>query len=292
MLSYSTHTRSFGHVDTILKHSQSLAALPNQAYQELATQEEQDSMAGQSSGSEELWDDVSRVSRQVTVVSSLSGSKRSRIPSVEEVRAKKEPQWMLRSGAQNLATALNDPLNRELDIFTRTWGSYFLPTTPVPYTSLPTIGLRDFLGYLKNTARGRKVHRSIVREMKKNSENGTPVSPSIIAPLVAKLNEGGRTYDLFSVPRVYMQADFMLEDPPTFKEVIPISKLFPSNSERGVSHSMKFLHEQLTQHLDVIEVHLAHQISQRSDLFFETLSSQQDLQGLITDVRHDVVELR
>ncbi len=246
-------------------------------------------MAGQSSGSEDLWDEVSRISKQVGVVSL---SKRSRIPSVEEVGAKKEPKWMLCSGAQNLATALNDPQDREFDLFTRTWGSYFLPTAPLPYVALPNIDLRDFLGYLKDTARGRKIHRSIVRDMKKSSENVTPTSPSIIAPLVARLNEGGKTYDLSSVPRVYMQADFSLEDPQTFKEVIPLSKLFPSKSERGVAHSTKLLHEQLTQHLDVIEVHLAHQISQRSDLFFDTLASQQDLQGLMSEVRHDVVELR
>ncbi len=228
----------------------------------------------------------------------VSLPRRSRIPSVEEVGSKKEPQWMLRSGAQNLATALNEPLNRELDLFTRTWGSYFIPTAPLPPSTLPTIELRDFLRYLKDTSRGRKVHRSIIREMKKQADGTTPTSPSMIAPLVAKLNEGGKTYDLSSVPRVYMQNDFSLEDPPTFKEVIPLSQLFPAkrggvvSTKGGMNHSTKLLHEQLTQYLDVIEVHLAHQISQRSDLFFETLSSQQDLQGLMTDVRHDVVELR
>ncbi len=252
-------------------------------------------MAGHSSGSEDLWDELSRIPKRVGVASL---PKRSRIPSVEEIGSKKEPKWMLRSGAQNLATALNEPLNRELDLFTRTWGSYFIPTAPLPPSTLPSIELRDFLPYLKNTSRGRKSHRSIIREMKKQAEGTTPTSPSMIAPLVAKLNEGGKTYDLSSVPRVYMQNDFSLEDPPTFKEVIPLSQLFPAkrggvvSTKEGTNHSTKLLHEQLTQYLDVIEVHLAHQISQRSDLFFETLSSQQDLQELMTDVRHDVVELR
>lgn len=49
---------------------------------------------------------------------------------------------------------------------------------------------------------------------------------------------------------------------------------------------------QLTHYLDIIEVHLAYQISQRSDLFFSTLSSQQELQSHIMQVRHQVMELR
>lgn len=263
-------------------------------------------MAGYSSASgsasEDLWDEVSRIPKRMGA-SPLP--KRSRIPSVEEVGSKKEPKWMLRSGAQNLATALNDPSNREMDIFTRTWGSYFIPTAPLPYSTLPTIELGDFLRYLKDTARGRKVHRAIMRELKKQIESTTPTSPALIAPLVAKLNEGGKTYDLSTVPRIFMQIDFSLEDPPTFQEVIPLSQLLvvkrggggkhkhSSNELVGhVNHSTKLLHEQLTHYLDIIEVHLAHQISQRSDLFFETLSSQQDLQSLMTNVRHEVVELR
>ena len=49
---------------------------------------------------------------------------------------------------------------------------------------------------------------------------------------------------------------------------------------------------QLTHHLDVVEVHLAHQISLRSDVFFSTLASQRELESLIMQVRQDVLELR
>ena len=49
---------------------------------------------------------------------------------------------------------------------------------------------------------------------------------------------------------------------------------------------------QLSHYLDVIEVHLAYQISQRSDLFFSTLSSQQELQSHIMSVLQNAVELR
>lgn len=52
-----------------------------------------------------------------------------------------------------------------------------------------------------------------------------------------------------------------------------------------------FLH-QLTHHVDVIEVHLAHQISLRSDVFFSTLASQRELESLVVQIKQDVLELR
>jgi len=257
-------------------------------------------MAGYSSASgsasEDFWEELSKASKKTGL------ARKTRIPSVEEVRAKEEHKWTVRSGAQNLATALNDPANRELDLFTRSWGSYFIHNITVPPSNLPSIELSDFIRYLKDTSKGRKIHRAIMRDLRKQNESTTPASPSIIAPLVAKLNEGGKTYDLSTVPRVFMQVDFSLEDPLTFQEVIPLAELVPAkvhtnpkNSSKTmvqINHSSKLLQEKLTHFLDIIEVHLAHHISQRSDMFFETLTSQQDLQSMISDVRHDVVELR
>ena len=275
-------------------------------------------MADHSSGSEELWDVVPKATK-TTSRGSLH-TIRPRIPSLEEVSTKKEPKWTVFSGSQNLTTALNDPSSREVDLFTKTWGSYFIPSAPLPPSTLPTIELSDFIRYLKDTSSGRKVHRAIKREIQKETDNSTPASPATIVPLVAQLNEGGKTYDLSTVPRVFMQADFTLEDPPTFQEVLPLSQLMPKakNHQRlekdvkaaekrggagsrvrsstevlvNVNRSTKLLHEKLTHYLDIIEVHLAYQISQKSDMFFATLSSQQDLQSLMMNVRHNVVELR
>ena len=81
-----------------------------------------------------------------------SSVSRPRIPSVEEVAGKEEPEWTILSPAQNLAAALNDPVCREYDLFTRTWGSYFISTAPLPASDLPKIELGDFLRYLKETS--------------------------------------------------------------------------------------------------------------------------------------------
>jgi vacuolar protein sorting-associated protein 54 len=254
-----------------------------------------------------------------TASSSSRVSSRLRIPSVKEVAEKSEgPNWTMSSPAQNLAAALNDPSDREYDLFTRTWGMYFVPNAPLPPSTIPNIQLGDFIRYLKETSSGRKVHRSIVRQLRKESqdEKTCPTSPTspALPPLISKLHQEGRMFDLSSVPRLFMQADFCLEDLATFQQVLPLQELGPGrrtkktarSGERGKKNvtspspntpstppvSSKLLHEKLSQYLDVIEVHLAHQIAQRSDLFFSTLSSQQELQDHIMSVRQNVVELR
>ena len=162
-----------------------------------------------------------------------------------------------------------------------------------------------------------------------------------------------------------MQADFTLEDPATFQQVLPVQELGGGrsrtkktaatatagggarNGEGGKKRppsplpgvapiSFKLLHEkveiqlfcgidmhvqhkvytyylshnilplynahththtihntrQLSHYLDVIEVHLTHQIAERSDLFFSTLSSQQELQTHIMSVHQNAIDLR
>ena len=233
---------------------------------------------------------------------------RPRIPSVEEVAKKEEPKWTVFSSSQNLAAALNDPMGREPDLFTRTWGSYFIPNASLPSSAIPSIELADFLRYLKETSAGRKSHRAIVRQLKKekkDAESSEASSPIASTPLFCQLKQDGRMYDMSMVPRLFLQEDFTLEDPATFQEVIPLSQLLPRKKKKAAldagdnssqppnnRQTAKLLNEKLTHYLDVVEVHLAYQISQRSDDFFSTLSSQQELQTYIMQVRHNVVELR
>ncbi len=243
----------------------------------------------------------------------------SRIPSVDELVEKKE-QWTVFSGSQSLSAALNDPSNRELDLFTRKWGSYFVPTASLPPSPFPSIEVTDFMRYLRETSAGRKIHRAIARQLSKDESEScwSPSSPGDFPPLISQLQQDGRNYDVACVPKIFLQGDFSLEDPPTFLEVLPLPQLLPKkkhgvrkelkNAEPVRSEvvkgseelgggsakhqSLKLLHEKLTNYLDVIEVHLAYQISQRSDVFFSTLTSQQELQSYIMKVRQEVIELR
>ena len=254
----------------------------------------------------------------------------------------KSAQWTLFSSAQSLSSALNDPVNRELDLFTKTWGSYFIPTAPVQHADLPSISLGDFMCYLRETRAGRKLHRALVRQISKEETRDTFKCSSNIKdflPLRSQLEQEGENFNMAAVPRVFLLPEFTLEDPLIFQEVLPLADVMSKKSaaatepaqsrtvghsgaradaascggssgtvlrantaeEVGVSdrgsqedkpRSMKLLHEKLAHYLDVVEVHLAYHISQRSDVFFSTLTSQQELESFIMKVRQDVMDLR
>lgn len=80
------------------------------------------------------------------------GSLFRKILPVRELLKSRSEEWNIYSATQNLPSVLNDPNNRELDLFTRTWGDGFVPHAPLPPMSLPCIELGDFLCYLRETA--------------------------------------------------------------------------------------------------------------------------------------------
>ena len=84
--------------------------------------------------------------------SSSKGTSRPRILPVQELMKSRKDDWTMFTASQNLPSALNDPNNRELDLFTRMWGDSFIPHAPLPPSYLPNIELGDFLRYLKETA--------------------------------------------------------------------------------------------------------------------------------------------
>lgn len=238
----------------------------------------------------------------------------TKLPAVKGVN--QEQKWTLFSSSQSLSAALNDPACREYDFFTKTWGSYFLPNVPLPFppTDLPKIELADFQRFIKDTAQGRKIHRAVLRQLRAEghqlpespkSKSRPAESPRIpVRSLHLQLLQDGQMYDLSEVPKVFMRSDFSLGQLATFQEVIPLSlSLSPYVGRRRLTakdweahqntqHSAKLLHEKLSHYLDIVEVHLAHEIAQKSDIFFDTLAAQQKMQKHISHLRHDVMELR
>lgn len=51
-------------------------------------------------------------------------------------------------------------------------------------------------------------------------------------------------------------------------------------------------YSKLVHYLDIVEVHLAYHVSRKSDMFFSTLTSQQELQDQISHTRQQVSLLR
>lgn len=86
---------------------------------------------------------------------------RPHLPKVSELLKKDESLWTVYSCTQNLPSALNDPSNRELDLFTRTWGETFVPLMPSTSLDLyPKVKRSDFSRYLKDSHKTKRHHKS------------------------------------------------------------------------------------------------------------------------------------
>jgi len=80
---------------------------------------------------------------------------------VSELLKKDESLWTVYSCTQNLPAALNDPNNREVDLFTKTWGETFVPLIPTTSLDLyPKINRSDFVRYLKDSRKKKRHHKT------------------------------------------------------------------------------------------------------------------------------------
>jgi vacuolar protein sorting-associated protein 54 len=232
-------------------------------------------------------------------VSGLSSHRRPTITKVNEVVKSTEKWDVYASGRQNLAAALNNPQNRELDLFTKMWGEAFVPTAPLPASTIPRVTKEHFKEYLKLTRKGRKVHAKIDRELNTTCLE-SPKETKFISNDVTVVEQDGREYDLTAVPRIYFHSSFALENSSTFEEILPIENVLglgEKESGEGVrQHRMpptdKLLHEKLTHYLDLVEVHLAYQIAQRADTFFASISSHDLLKDEIKKLLFDLSQSR
>ncbi|KAI9564421.1 hypothetical protein GHT06_008160 [Daphnia sinensis] len=173
------------------------------------------------------------------------------------------PAWNVNAACQNMAAILNDPKKgKQKDFFTRTWGDGFIENTAIPEsTLLPIVDEAYFTPYLKK----------ISKRYKKSSKKSSVASaiehiPTRSIPKPLDGNEG----DLSAIPQAFLQATFNLSQPDTFL------KVFPFIRESGLSHVLgngKTLQEKLSYYLDLIEMQIAHQISHKSDDFFQAVAS-------------------
>ncbi|XP_033126648.1 vacuolar protein sorting-associated protein 54-like [Anneissia japonica] len=172
-------------------------------------------------------------------------------------------KWTFHSSSVNLPAVLNDPRKsrREHDFFTKTWGEGFVEKTviaPSPY--LPVITKAHFEKYLNRTANKLKSHK-----VQSSLQQSVPRIP--VATDKSRL-------ELEQIPKMFFRGDFALENPETFQAVLPWSQF----KNRGAGQSSKLLQEKLSHYLDLVEVELARQISQRSTAFFTAMASHDQLQ--------------
>ena len=90
---------------------------------------------------------------------------RPHLSKVSELLDKDESLWTVYSCTQNLPAALNDPSNREVDLFTKTWGETFVPLLPtMSLDTYPKVKRSDFSRYLKDSRKKKRHHKSSSQE--------------------------------------------------------------------------------------------------------------------------------
>ncbi|XP_053568049.1 vacuolar protein sorting-associated protein 54 isoform X2 [Bombina bombina] len=195
-------------------------------------------------------------------------------------------KWTIFHSKVNLPAALNDPrlAKRESDFFTKTWGQDFVETEVLPSPCLQPITKEHFSSYRQQTIQREKNHETWKKICPPREEFDRPAF---------SLPHDKSRADLEQVPKIFLKPDFALEDTLTFNAVLPWSH-FSTAGGKGSRDlaSSKLLQEKLSHYLDIVEVNIAHQISQRSDAFFHAMTSQHELQDYLRKTSHAVKMLR
>ncbi|GAA54203.1 vacuolar protein sorting-associated protein 54, partial [Clonorchis sinensis] len=215
-------------------------------------------------------------------------------------------RWSVLQSAVNLPAVLNDPTHRQIDIFSRTWGEQFERAEVLPSPTLPVITEKDFEHYLSKLGfRGNWASSAASPSLSSSKPNvllqavrsttpsrNFPTNTPIAWPEDANTN---RPQSLDSIPLVFFEHGFTLAHPKTFSQVIPLHPrdttatggLLPNitsflngcefttehswSSQKQQEHDFYAQHDRLANYLDVVEVHLAEQVSKKSSIFFEAV---------------------
>jgi vacuolar protein sorting-associated protein 54 len=136
-------------------------------------------------------------------------------------------------------------------------------------------------------ARSAAFHRRRERERDQAaaaaSSSSPPSSPDRVDEDVARARE--------TVPAIFFSPDFDLTDPAVFESLL-INPTTNNTSSSSPGSQREAHQEQLTNHLDTVEVSLLSQVRRRSDAFFRETSRFQSLTELTDGGCADVDDLR
>ncbi|VDL28063.1 unnamed protein product [Hymenolepis diminuta] len=159
--------------------------------------------------------------------------------------------WTQYDSVVNMAAILNDPTDRQLDIFSRYWGEAF-ERAAVPPLRFPVITEEHFFPYL-----------CILSKRKKSSPiPQTPSTPRHSESLNKEMES------------VYCSLDFKLSDPETFNRVIPLHLRRQCSNLRDI-----FTHQsdKLSQHLDFVELAIVNHLQ----MILSVHAAQPTIQSLL-----------
>mmetsp|Transcript_19968 Transcript_19968/g.63541 ORF Transcript_19968/g.63541 Transcript_19968/m.63541 type:complete len:369 (-) Transcript_19968:25-1131(-) len=154
---------------------------------------------------------------------------------------------------------------------------------PLPAGVLPEVLREDFVHYLKVIAVKYEKFQHNRREAEEKLATAGDGAGSSGRKKDGRHGGEGLVRAMQDIPGLFFQEDFALERPQTFVQACPAPE------DMGL---VMELQEKLSTYLDIIEVHLLNEISQRSDSFFEALGVLGDLQDMIHAALDHIHSLR
>ncbi|THZ08266.1 Vps54-domain-containing protein [Aureobasidium pullulans] len=246
-----------------------------------------------------------------------------------DINAQRGSHSLREAGQNAISTLLQPPIIRTglLTPAASTSSTYRAPTTrdipPVTLTNIPNVDPSAFKHYISRLGPlFDNLHR-LRRDTKPTQQNHVPTSPvlsrhnsaaSLLSPTDSpqptrrssayarrRLNE---PTPLSTIPSVYFDENFQLENPRTFDVVSERAEIAPGSAKQEQSAnglplpprkalaSNAILQEKLSWYLDTVEVHLIQSISSASTSFFAALGSLRDLEQEASDSVARIQKLR
>ncbi|KAG5676824.1 hypothetical protein PVAND_006631 [Polypedilum vanderplanki] len=216
-----------------------------------------------------------------------------------------EEKWNIFSAPQNLPAVLYDPSRgRQSNIFTKKWGDSFTDRQIVTISPhLPTIDWSHFEIYCRKIGKRYRRHARLNNLQTQQNNNHhhnsdqTPVSlspSSSISSLQIAENSNFKNIDerllneatIRDIPQIFLKKDLDFSKSETFALVFEGLDIIKSDSEH------QELQEKLSHYLDIVEIQIAKQVSQKSGSFFHAMTSQDAIMEEMSRATENVRKLR
>lgn len=187
-------------------------------------------------------------------------------------------KWSVYSAAQNLPAVLNDPnRGKQSNFFVKTWGDAFIEKTDIAHSPfLPEINYGHFESYLRKVGRRFRRHKKLCQTKIENNN--------------IKIKCDINTNDAIqSIPEIFLKNTLPLNDPVIFNEVFPN---LINNQDAKNNQSARLLQEKFSHYLDIVEVQIAKQVSQKSGAFFHAMTSHDTIMEQMGVACNEVRTLR
>ncbi|KAM8714735.1 hypothetical protein ACLKA7_001144 [Drosophila subpalustris] len=191
------------------------------------------------------------------------------------------PEWGVYSAAQNLPAVLNDPQKgKQSNLFTKKWGEHFVERASIPGNPrLPDVTHADFAVYLGSIGKRYRWHERRQQQQQQQQQTATTATtPEHLSAV--------------PVPEIFLKSQLQLHHASTFDQVFPSYMQTEGSSKLQRQQTGRQLQEQLSHYLDIVEVKIAQQVSQKSAAFFHAMTTQHAILAEMQQAAEQVRQLR